>query len=421
VTPFLQALREIPDQPGAFGARRRALWTKALGDGLFGVVPLLVTGGVLLLLSQVGYLAYDFHHSYWQAARGILNGTSLYGRGGAASSAEISAYVSHSLTVTRTLFVYPAPAALLVVPFGFLPHVVADWVFTFICIAAVLGALWTLGIRDWRVYGVTMLWGPVISGYQNGNLSLLIVLGTALAWRYRDRPAVSGLMIAVMVAIKLYAWPLGIWLLATRRYAALAYAIAGTAILNLIAWAMAGSDQVSRYVHLMSALTRIERSKSFSILSLALHHGASVTVAYAIAAVIAAAAAVVCLVNGRRGNDQSSFVWGVGVTLLATPVIWSHYYALLLVPLAIVRPRLSAIWVIALLLWIPVAGESWESGSWQLVIGLLLVGVMFAVAVRDSSDHSAAWAGRGPAHRGPLRAQLQQNPQESAAAGSTNA
>ena len=412
MTPLLQALRETSDQRGAFGAGRRALWTKALGDGLFGLVPLLVTGGVLLLLSQVGYLAYDFHHSYWQAARAILNGKPLYGGTGAASTAAISAYVNHSLNVTRTLFVYPAPAALLVIPFGFVPHVAADWLFTFVCIAAVLGALWALGVRDWRVYGVTMLWGPVISGYQNGNLSLLIVLGTALAWRYRDRPAVSGLMVAVMVAIKLYAWPLGIWLLATRRYAALAYAIAGTAVLNLVAWAMAGSDQLSRYLRVVSALTRIERSGSFSILSLALHHGASVTIAYAIAAVIAAAAAVVCLVNGRRGNDQSSFVWAVGVTLLATPVIWSHYYALLLVPLAIVRPRLSAIWVVALLLWIPVAGESWKSGSWQLVIGLVLVGMIFAVAVRESSDRSAERAGGDPTQRGPLRA---------AAAGPTNA
>ncbi len=249
------------------------------------------------------------------------------------------------------------------IPFGFLPHVVADWVFTFVCIAAVLGALWTLGVRDWRVYGVTMLWGPVISGYQNANLSLLIVLGTALAWRCRDRPAVrrtdgrgDGRDQAVRLAI--------------RHLAAGDAPVCGARLRDRgdggpqpDRLGDGGIDQLSRYLRVLGALTRIERSEGFSILSLALHHGASVTIAYAIAAVVAAAAAVVCLVNGRRGNDQSSFVWAVGATLLATPVILSHYYALLLVPLAIVRPRVSAIWVIALLLWIPIAGESWKSGS----------------------------------------------------------
>ncbi len=74
-----------------------------------------------------------------------------------------------------------------------------------------------------------------------------------------------------------------------------------------------------------------------------------------------------------------------------------------------------------------------EIGVLQLVVGLVLVGMIFAVAVRDSSDRYTARAGGGPAHQGPLRARLQQipllrralqvgqSPQKPAAKGPTNA
>jgi hypothetical protein len=369
-------------------ADRRALWGKALSHGLFGIAPLIITGGVLYLLSRTHYLAYDFHHSYWIAARRLLHGLSLYGPA-ATSSANLPGYVQHSLVVDRTLFVYPAPAALFLAPFGLIPRDVADWVFSGVCIGSVLLALRALDVRDWRIYGVALMWPPVISGYQNGNLSLLLVLGVALAWRYRDRPALSGLLIAVMISAKIIVWPLSIWLLATRRYAAFAYAVLGTVVFNLIAFGLAGFHQASRYFILMRALTHIEEKESFNVLSLVLHSGVGYPLANALAFAIAAAAAVICVILGRRRDDRRAFVWAIGVALLATPVIWSHYYALLIVPLALARPRLSAAWLLAVLLWIPVAHESWKAGSWQLVAGLIIVIALFVVSLSERREPQA--------------------------------
>ena len=37
--------------------------------------------------------------------------------------------------------------------------------------------------------------------------------------------------------------------------------------------------------------------------------------------------------------------------LLASPLLWSHYFSLLLVPVALRRPRLSLVWALPLLMW----------------------------------------------------------------------
>jgi hypothetical protein len=363
-----------------FRAERRALYAMAFRHGLFGLIPILVTGVVLYLLSRVHYLAYDFHHSYWAAGDRLMHGVSLYG-GNADVPASISGSVRNSLTVDRTLFVYPAPAAFLFVPFALLSRAAGDWLFTGLCIASVLVALRVLRVRDWRVYGVVMLWAPVVSGYQNANLSLLIVLGLALAWRYRDHSVAAGLIVAVLLSAKMFVWPLCLWLLATRRYVAFVYAAIATVAINLVAWSIAGFDQVSRYLILLRTLTRFEERRGFSVLSLVLHLGVSRTAAYVVASMVAGIAAAISIVLGRRGDDRTAFAWAIAVTLLATPVIWSHYYALLIVPLAVARPRLSPIWLLALLMWIPVENEAWTQGSWQLVFGLCLTAAIFATAV----------------------------------------
>ena len=60
----------------------------------------------------------------------------------------------------------------------------------------------------------------VVHGLFYGNLTVLLVLPLALAWRYRDRARVVGLAVGVAVAAKLFVWPLVVWLLLTRRFRA---------------------------------------------------------------------------------------------------------------------------------------------------------------------------------------------------------
>ena len=59
-------------------------------------------------------------------------------------------------------------------------------------LAALVGALWLLEVRDWRIYGVVLLWPATIEAIQTANASLPLTLLVALMWRYRDRAASPG-------------------------------------------------------------------------------------------------------------------------------------------------------------------------------------------------------------------------------------
>ena len=54
-------------------------------------------------------------------------------------------------------------------------------------------ALWVVGVRDWRVYGVVVPLAPGLGDIRIAHLTPLLCLLAALVWRYRDRPLRRGL------------------------------------------------------------------------------------------------------------------------------------------------------------------------------------------------------------------------------------
>ncbi len=316
------------------------------------------------------HFAGDFHYAFWPAAQRVLHGLSPYVDPG-------SSTIAHAIA-----FVYPALAALLLAPLALVPHGAADVIFAGLEIAAVLGTLRLLRVRDWRLYGLVMLCPAVFSGWTLANVTLLLGLGIAAVWRYRAHPLFVGLLIALLVSVKLFLWPLALWLLATRRYAALAYAAACGVILNALAWAALGFHELHRYTRLLHALTTIEQRRGYSLIALALHLGSSQRAAYALALALAAAGGVTCLALGRRGRELAALALAIGVSLLATPIVQLHYFALLLVPLALVRPRLSLAWALPLLVWVCAAETP---RPWQIAASLALGAAMLAIAIRRDS------------------------------------
>jgi hypothetical protein len=285
-------------------------------------------------------LAVDFHYAFWPAARRVLHG--------------LSPYVDpHSPIVAGgAAFVYPAPAALLMAPFGLLGRETGDAVFALINVAALMLALRVLGVRDLRVYAIAFMSNPVFSAWQTANITLLLALGLAVAWRRRDNPWIAGIALALVVSVKLFLWPVGLWLLATRRYRAVAYGVAFGIAVNAVSWLVLGVDELGRYSRLTSALTHAEERRAYTVVSFALNHGVSRSLAYTLGLSIAAAVACACLVAGRRGRDESALLLAIVTSLLATPLVWVHYLALLIVPIAIARPRLTPLWGLLFILWL---------------------------------------------------------------------
>jgi hypothetical protein len=363
----------LEDRPRGKTSQRGAVYATAFRHGMFGVVPVLFTAFFMYIALHAHAFAVDFHNGEWPAGLRILRGLSPYFD--PHSGAVLSAGSPHP---TITPMVYPALGALLFAAFALLPHTAADVTFTCLDMAAVLVALRLLNVRDWRLYGVVLLWPPVVSGWQTANITLLLVLGVAAVWRYRDRPAVMGLILAVLVSIKLILWPLGLWLLATRRYMALTYAVTTGLALNIVAWGVLGFDELPRYLRVLQAFDGAGEGRAYSTVSLALHLGASHPAATILGVGLAAVAAVVCFAAGWRGRDRTSFILCVAVALLATPIIWLHYFALLVVPLALVRPRFSAVWLLPLVLFVcPPTSPSTR----QIALGLLVSTALVLVAL----------------------------------------
>ena len=333
---------------------------------LFAAAPVVLT--VFAIVTNAGNgLGLDFHLSFWPAGDRVLDGMAPYADPAGPEVAQARA------------FVYPAVGALFFVPFALLPAGLANGVWVALCLVAVPAILALCGVRDWRVYGIVFLWQPVMSAWQTANVMLALALGIALLWRYRDRAVLAGLLLALLVSIKLFVWPLAIWLLGSRRYAALAYATLLGLALNLVAWAVVGFDEIPRYLDLLSAVSAHEEGRSYSVLALALDLGATRPAGYALAIALAFAVGAACFALARGGRDEHALLLGVAAALLATPIIWTHYFVLLIVALALLRPRLGWLWALPLVMLVCPSGRA---DTWQVVVVLISAAALVLGALR---------------------------------------
>jgi Glycosyltransferase family 87 len=285
-------------------------------------------------------------------------------------------------------FVYPAPAAFLMVPFGVLPWKLAVIAFTLVLIGSLVLALRLLGVKDWRCYGAALACVPMTSSLTIGTLGPLLLLATAAAWRYRDRRLAVAAAVVGAVVTKLFLWPLVIWLIATKRFRT-----AGTTVALGIAtvfgsWAALGFDGLREYPHRISRVAGLEQEKSFSPFALVRSLGLSTTATQITFALLtlAAIAAIVMVARGRDG-DRRAFVAAVAVGLALSPIVWLHYLVLLFAPIALYRRSLGVAWILPLAFWVIPGPES--HGSPILIVAALALSVSAVALAMRRADVSA--------------------------------
>ncbi len=344
--------------PGGSDVERKGLAKAARRLGTFlvlGVIPCAILVSIIVHGATQGPEATSFFdfHAFWGAGRDVLHGRSPY-----------------PPTNTRVLaregsFVYPAPAAVAMVPFALLPYRLAATLFALILVASVPVALRLAGVRDWRCYGIALLSAPVVTGINVDAISPILLLGLALVWRFRDRVVPAAAALAALIVLKLFLWPLLLWFAFTRRLTAALVAGGLIAATSLVSWAAIGFDGLHAYPHLLRLLTRLLEGKSYSIVALGLSLGAGRDAAEALSLIVGGAALAAVAVCGRRtGADAWTFAAATGAALALTPIAWLHYFVLLYVPIAIVRPRLSWLWAAPLLLWV-LSGQSVQPPLWE--------------------------------------------------------
>ena len=96
-----------------------------------------------------------------------------------------------------------------------------------------------------------------------------------------------------------------------------------------------------------------------------------------------------CVAFARRGDDARSFTCAVAATLALSPIVWLHYLVVLLVPIAIARPRFSALWLLPVLLWAsprPGYAEGFQTFLPAIAV-VILVTVLLARPAQRSRGH----------------------------------
>jgi hypothetical protein len=343
-------------------------WTHAarqVGTHVLLISPPVAVAWVIVAGLRKSAMAFDFHQAYLPAAHAVLAGDSPY------PAATVAALTP------RTAFVYPPLTAYLATPFTVLPPVVADAVASALAVACVVAILKLLGVLDWRCYAMAFLWVPTYSAIQTANVTLLLAVGLALIWRLRNRAVAVALIAGSLIALKLFLWPVLIWLVATRRFRGAGAGVLVGAILILGPWAAIGFAGLAGYPHLLSVMSRVERSTGYTIPAL-LSGGLSWRTAEVVGIAVGAAALAAMAWLGRR-DERRSFALAIAATLLLTPVFSLNYFVFLLVVLALLTPRFSWAWALPLLFWLsPQVGNG---DTWQTAAALAVASGTFALAM----------------------------------------
>ena len=79
-----------------------------------------------------------------------------------------------------------------------------------------------------------------------------------------------------------------------------------------------------------------------------------------------------------------------------SPIVWLDYYAVAAVPLAIVRPRLSAVWLVPIATWGLLSAGIGAGNGWGSARVLIVFTIVFAVIVRGERQTEADGAAHHP-------------------------
>jgi hypothetical protein len=97
----------------------------------------------------------------------------------------------------------------------------------------------------------------------------------------------------------------------------------------------------------------------------------------------------------RVEGDRRALTLTLAAGVVATPILWLHYLVLLVVPIALARPRLSALWFAPLALTIFEALDwyrGWPRGDGSALASVALVtALVFVASVLVPRRRLAAW------------------------------
>ena len=317
---------------------------------------------VTIVAAATGGIAGDFRTAFLPAAEAIMDGGSPYAVAG---------------------YVYPPQLAFVLTPLTVLPEDIAALTALVACAGLLIATLAVLGVRDPLCYLAMFAWTPTWNELDMVGVTPVLALGLALTWRYRDRTWPPAIALALTVSTKVFLWPMFVWTLATRRMRLAVFAAGVGLAITAALWFVLGFQGLVDYPGRLRDISASEsiRRDSLSFVGLSTTLGLGVVVGHAMLLVTGVSLLIGSLVRGRRDDDRGAFCFALAAAVAMTPILWMHYLLLLLVPLAIARPRFTPLWLLPIVLW--VGQEPMHPVGPLTLLPMLVIAVMIARVVSD--------------------------------------
>ena len=94
-----------------------------------------------------------------------------------------------------------------------------------------------------------------------------------------------------------------------------------------------------------------------------------------------------CAVVARRGDERSAFILALAAALALSPLVWLHYFALLIAIVAVARQRLGLVWFVPLAMFLS-TGRG-DPTPLQTFVTLGAAAATVGLAIRDSRSECA--------------------------------
>ena len=188
-------------------------------------------------------------------------------------------------------------------------------------------------------------------------------------------------------------------------------AAAGLALaLALVSWSVLGFAGIGSYPRLLDKLVEVEGENSYSVFAILRSLGLPET-ASRLGVIVMGGALLVLAWRAATSSgadsterDRRSLSLAVAAALVLTPILWLHYLVLLLVPLALARPRLSPLWAVPLVLIVFEALDwyrGWPAGDGKALTSVAVVSAIVVIGSLRRGD--SARAGRRAVPAGAIR------------------
>ena len=245
-------------------------------------------------------------------------------------------------------------------------------------IVAAVATLAVMRVRDPLCWVLWLTMVPLAGAIALGNTIPLLCLALAGAWRLRDGRFGGALCLAAAIVVKPLLAVMVVWLVATRRYRQAAWTAATSAVLMVASWAAISFRGLADYPALLQANRDLFAHLGAGVQPLVLQLGGSDALALAVGVVVGLVVIGACV--AVRDDDVSAFALALVACLALSPIVWAHYLAMLVVPIAARSPSFSRLWLVlpALCVTVPF-GPMKDSAA--LSIFVLVVMAAFAAGV----------------------------------------